>query len=111
MWFLLFLLVYQLQDAVSGMKSAFVKAHKELESYQNEEESVRSSVKKCQQQSSDILRLMISLKLEVSSLKEMMNTTQAVQHELQSNVQSLLIERDYLLDELAKNGAVTDNFR
>jgi hypothetical protein len=107
--------LFQLQDAVGLMREAFQTAQLQLESVQLEDRSLREEIDttktQCHQQSSEILRLILSLKSEVNSLKESLQNTQFIQHGLQSTVQSLIVERDFLLDALAKSGAISATTR
>lgn len=93
------------------MREAFQTAQLQLESVQGEDRTLREEIDttklQCQQQSSEIVRLILSLKAEVTSLKETLQNTQFIQHGLQSTVQSLIVERDFLLDALAKSGAIS----
>lgn len=106
---------FQLHEAVTAMKSAFTEAQQQLESVQGDDgklkEEIETTKSQCQQQSSEILRLILSLQTELGSVKEMMKTTQLMQHGLQSTVQTLLLDRDFLLDELAKSGAISETVR
>jgi hypothetical protein len=65
----------------------------------------------CQHQTSEILRLVLSLKSEIIALRETLETTQLVQHGLDSRLQATLQERNLLLQELGKNGAISEQIR
>lgn len=100
------------------MKTAFTEAQQQLESVQQNadedlklREDLETTKTQCQQQSSEVLRLILSLQTELGSVKEMMKTSQLINHGLQSTIQSLLLDRDFLLDELAKNGAISEAVR
>lgn len=105
----------QLQEAVTAMKSAFTEAQKQLEGVQGDDgklkEEIETTKTQCQQQSSEILRLILSVQTELSSVKEMLKTSQLMNHGLQSTIHSLLLDRDFLLDELAKSGAISETVR
>lgn len=97
------------------MKSAFTEAQTQLESVQGDDGKLKVEIEttksQCQQQSSEILRLILSVQTELSSVKEMVKSTQVMQHGIQSTIHALLLDRDFLLDELAKSGAISDSVR
>jgi len=97
------------------MREAFQAAQLQLLSVQEDDRTLREEIDtskvQCQQQSSEIVRLILSLKSEVTSLKEILQNTQFIQHGLQSTVNSLIVERDFLLDALAKTGAISSATR
>ncbi|XP_035715204.1 uncharacterized protein LOC110859364 isoform X2 [Folsomia candida] len=110
--------IKELHEAVVEMKSAFTTAQLQLQSVSGDEEAL-SRVKTdletaratCERQGGDILQLVLALKGEVACIKESFQSSQFLQHGLQSSVHTLLLERDLLLDELAKNGAISENLR
>ncbi|CAL8110714.1 unnamed protein product [Orchesella dallaii] len=107
--------IKELHEAVTAMKSAFTEAQQQLEGVQGDDgkmkEEIESTKTQCQQQSSEILRLILNLQTEMGSVKEMVKTTQLLQHGMQSAIHTLLLDRDFLLDELAKNGAISETVR
>lgn len=97
------------------MKNAFTTAQLQLVSIGLEDKSLHDEMKitrtQCQQQSGEILSIVLSLKSEILSLREALETTQLITHGLESRLQKTLLERDILLDELAKNGAISQQLR
>jgi hypothetical protein len=100
------------------MKSAFTVAQLQLQNVSSEDDSI-SRIKadveltrtQCERQGGDILQLVLALKGEVACVKEALQSTQFHQHGLESSLHSVIMERDILLDELAKTGAISENIR
>jgi len=97
------------------MKDAFEAAQKDLLSVQKDDSNLQKEIEvtrlQCNKQSSDILQSLSLVNEEVKAVREALQSSQMTQQELHATVQTLLIERDLLLDELLKNGAISRNVR
>jgi predicted nucleic acid-binding Zn-ribbon protein len=97
------------------MKNAFAAAQQELQSVQKDDTNLQDEISltraECSKQSGDILESLSAVNNEVKSVREALQSTQISQQELQATVHTLLLERDMLLDELLKTGAISRNIR
>lgn len=110
---------FQLHEAVIEMKGAFTTAQLQLVSTISAEDESRTGLRaelegtrsSCERTSGDILQLVLALKGDLTCVKEAFVSNQFFQQSLQSSLQIMLAERDLLLEELAKTGAISEGLR
>ncbi|XP_068248023.1 uncharacterized protein [Palaemon carinicauda] len=102
--------ITELQEAVVAMKGTLTEAVTRLSSVVEDPslaKEIMESRQRCQDNTAEVLKLVLSLKTDITSLqKEMINVSER-QESLQNSVSQLLDERKLLISDLSQAGVIS----
>ncbi|XP_071450131.1 uncharacterized protein [Hetaerina americana] len=108
-------LINEMQDAVTGMKQAFVVALDQMKVASEEDASLRRTVEsnkaEAQEQAAQVLRLVLSFKSEFAWVRSALEAAQEQSATLSRAIQRMEGDRDALLSELVSCGAISQHAR
>ncbi|KAK7070700.1 hypothetical protein SK128_028579 [Halocaridina rubra] len=102
--------ITELQEAVMGMKSALTDAVTRLSSVAEDPtlaKELQESRQMCQENTAEVLKLVLSLKTDITAIQKEMVAVSERQETLQSSVSQLLEERKLLISDLSQAGVIS----
>ncbi|CAH1791031.1 unnamed protein product [Owenia fusiformis] len=107
--------IFELQEMVREMKDGFSTAIEELAKIQYDDKALQEKLEtnkaEHQKQLTDVVQMVLSLKTEFGGVVSQLKVTSESQQSLKEQVQHLKYERDVLLEELEKHGAISGELR